>query len=579
MNALTHTAASILAVAISSSLSAAQPPHQDNSQQQGPQQPVAPSQITEFRTIDGSSNNVQHPAWGTTASTQYRFFPVAYGDGSNTPSGADRPSPRAISNAVCSQVTSMPNRLNVSDMLWQWGQFLDHDLTLTFTQSPPESFNIAVPAGDPYFDPNNTGTQVIPLSRSIFSTVDGVRQQVNSITSYIDASQVYGSDTETAQLLRRLDGTGKMKTSDGALLPLADDGFFFVAGDIRVNEQIGLMAIQTLFLREHNYWADAIRERALPTPGAQPPAPIPGLPAITGEVTDEKIYQLARVIVAAEIQAISYREFLPALLGHGAIAPYRGYRPDIDATVANEFAVAAYRFGHSMLSPELLRLGANNQPIAEGNLSLANSFFAPQEVRTTGIDPILRGLSRQKAQDLDPYIVDGVRNFLFGAPGQGGFDLASLNIQRGRDHGLPSYNQIRGLLGRPPAQNFRDITRNTTTANRLASVYASPAQVDPWVGMLAEDDVPGALVGPTLFAILTEQFEATRDGDRFWYQKYLPAQTQRLVEQQTLATIIRRNTAIRGELQNDVFHVSPTQPQHPHHPVHPVMGSELVLLD
>jgi len=536
----------ILAATLLAGIAAAAPPPL-------PPPPATPPTIREFRSIDGTGNNARNPARGSAGSLQKRIVPAAYADGHDAPSGADRPSARAVSNAVCAQTGSIPNRMGASDLLWQWGQFLDHDIVLTATADPAEPFPIAVPSGDPYFDPAATGTKTISLSRSYHEAVGGVRQQANELTSYIDASQVYGSDAATAAALRRNDGSGMLKTSAGNMLPLAADGFFFEAGDIRVNEQIGLIAIQTLFMREHNYWADQIRRRSQAGGGGL--APIAGLPLVAAPVTDEKIYQTARAIVGAEMQAISYREFLPALLGPNAIAPYRGYDPNADATIANEFAVAAYRFGHSMLSPTMLRLDAAGNPIAQGNISLADSFFAPDKVRATGIDPILRGLARQKAQELDAQLVYGVRNFLFGPPGAGGFDLASLNIQRGRDHGLPAYNALRRHAGLPPARTFADITRNAAAARRLASVYATPDLVDPWVGMLAEDDVQGALVGPTLKHVLARQFEALRNGDRFWYENHLAPETRRFVEQQTLATVVRRNTAIRNEIPNDAFHV------------------------
>ena len=159
----------------------------------------------------------------------------------------------------------------------------------------------------------------------------------------------------------------------------------------------------------------------------------------------------------------------------------------------------------------------------------------------------------QRAQELDNQVVDAVRNFLFGPPGAGGFDLASLNVQRGRDHGLPGYNEVRAAYGLPRAASFAAISSSPAVQAKLAAVYASPDEVDAWVGGLAEDHVPGALVEPTFFAILRDQFERLRDGDRFWYESYLPPNLVQTVRDQTLARIIRRNTSIGAELQPNVF--------------------------
>ena len=150
-------------------------------------------------------------------------------------------------------------------------------------------------------------------------------------------------------------------------------------------------------------------------------------------------------------------------------------------------------------------------------------------------------------------MVDDVRNFLFGPPGSGGFDLASLNIQRGRGHGLADFNQTRIDYGLRPLQSFSDIKAPRSTKQRLAGAYDNINEIDLWVGGLSESPKKDALVGPTFHAILKDQFERLRDGDRFWYESYLPKNLVRLVNQQTLSRIIRRNTDIGDELPSNVF--------------------------
>ncbi len=499
----------------------------------------------EFRTIDGSNNNPIEPLRGAANTPLLRTTQIAYGDGHGTPAGAGERSAREISNLVVAQTQSIPNAVNVADYLWQWGQFLDHDLGLTPSIDPVERFDIQVPQGDPQFDPNGTGTQTIELDRSLYVMVNGVRQQVNVNTAYIDASQVYGSDEARAHELRRLDGSGKLKTSAGNLLPFNVDGFpnlpddtggYFMAGDLRSNEQVGLTAMHTLFLREHNFWADVFH-------AAQP------------YLDDEGIYQRARAIVGAEIQVITYRDFIPNLLGPNALRPYRGYRREVNAGIADVFSGAAFRVGHTLLSPTLLRLDNHNHTIPAGNISLANTFFNPAEIIGPGIEPYLRGLAKQRPQEVDSYVVSEVRNFLFGPPGAGGFDLAALNMQRGRDHGLPRYNRVRMDYGLHPYATFAQMNPDPVIQARLASAYASPDHVDVWLGALAEKHMPGRMVSETTFTILKNQFERARDGDRFWYQTYLPKPLVFLLEHQPLSAIIRRNTSIRGELQENVFRV------------------------
>jgi len=496
----------------------------------------------EFRTIDGFGNNVVEPEWGKAEISFLRLTTVDYEDGVDSPSGVDRPNVRAISNAVCAQDELIYNGRLASDFLWQWGQFVDHDITLTPIGDLVEEFNIEVPAGDSFFDPQGTGTQEIGLDRSFNEDVDGIREQLNEITAFVDASNVYGSDEERAEALRLNDGSGKLKTSEGDLLPFntgglpnapsADAPNFFLGGDFRANEQAGLTAMHTLFVREHNYWAEAIAKS-------------------NSGLDGDTIYEVARAIVGAEMQAITYREFIPLLLGHDALPRYEGYKEDVNPGISNVFATASYRFGHTMLSSDILRLDRRMEVIDEGNLSLADAFFNPTVITDEGgIEPMLRGLSRQPAQEIDTKLVDEVRNFLFGPPGAGGFDLASLNIQRGRDHGLPGYNEVRRNFGLEPAEGFDDITSDKEIRQQLENVYGDVELVDIWVGGLAEPHLRHALVGETVFTILRDQFLRLRDGDRFWYQNHLDKGLQRLIEQQTLAQIIRRNTDIGRELSD-----------------------------
>ncbi len=498
-----------------------------------------------IRTYDGRGNNRMHPDWGRAGTPLRRVTAIDYSDGVGAPAAPRRNSARTISNMCVAQQGSIPDPNGLSSFVWQWGQFLDHDIDLV-PVVPEESMAIAVPAGDEQFDPQRTGTKSIRFERSMSRIQGGVRQQINVISAFIDASQVYGSDVERALALRQLDGSGRLATSPGSLLPLnrerltnapsANDPSFMLAGDSRANEQVGLTAMHTLFVREHNWWASRIR--------AQNPS-----------FDQDDIYEYARMLVAAEIQAITYREFLPIVLGTNGLPPYRGYEPDVHPGISNVFATAAFRFGHTMIPNQLLRVDASGHEIPAGHLSLAGSFFNPRAIQADGIEPLLRGLARQPAQRVDTSIVHEVRNFLFGGPRAGGFDLAALNIQRGRDHGLPSYNQIRADFGLDRLRSFSDINPDTRVQRRLAQAYESVDDIDPWVGGLSEPPVGDALVGETWRAVLTDQFRRLRDGDRFWYQYYLTPELIEMIERQTLTTIVRRNTTIGAEIPEDPFRV------------------------
>ena len=483
--------------------------------------------VADARSIDGAGNNGSHAQWGAAGSSLIRIAQTttssgAYypNDGSGTTflggpsSGAAAPNPRDISNGLFdSQGKSTPSRRHLSNMLWQWGQFLDHDITLVETSASLSEFApIDVSPGDPL-------SPLIPFQRSDYLPATGTnaanpRQQYNSITSYIDASNVYGSDTARAGALREFSG-GRLQTSAGNLLPLNSMGLpnaggtsstLFLGGDIRANEQVGLTAMHTLFMREHNRLAGLLE--------AQNPS-----------WSDEDLFQTTRKIVGAEIQAVTYGEFLPTLLGKRNARRLRAddysYDDTLDAAISNEFSAATFRFGHSML-PESLPLARVGQSPA-GSLPLKNAFFDPSFLAsdatgaTNRLDQILLGLSRSVAQEIDVQVTDAVRNFLFGPPGAGGMDLVALNIQRGRDHGLPSYNDMRTAYGLSPALSFSDITNDHPLQHQLEQIYASVDQVDAWVGALAEDHVRGGSVGELTLASIVEQFTRLRDGDRYFY--------------------------------------------------------------
>ncbi|QDT40801.1 peroxidase [Gimesia alba] len=493
--------------------------------------------ITEYASIDGTGNNIDNPELGSVGTQLIRLAEADYGDGLSTPGGEDRPSAREISNVIAAVDSYETNDRYLTDILWVWGQFIDHDITLTEAAhdedgNPLESFPIDVPTGDPFFDPDGSGDDVIGLNRSAFELDEnGVRQQINQITAFIDGSGIYGSDEELAAELRTFVG-GQLKTSDGDLLPYGDDGFF-QAGDIRANENVALTSMHTIWVREHNRIASELADE-------------------NPDLTDEELYQQARQIVIGELQAITFNEFLPALFGTGVVSEYMGYEPSVDPSIANEFSNAAYRFGHTMLSSELLRLDETGNVADEGNIALLNAFFNPGELEENGVDSLLRGATVNVAQEIDNELVDDVRNFLFGPPGAGGFDLASLNIQRGRDHGLADYNSTRVALGLPAVESFSDISSNPEVAAKLEALYGTVDNIDLWVGGLAEDHLPGSSMGETFTAIIVDQFERLRDGDRFWYENVFSGAALKEIDGTTLADVIERNSDVSG-LQENVF--------------------------
>lgn len=503
-----------------------------------PAQPAGPYTRMEARSICGIGNNKTNHNWGKSGIALRRITTPTYKDGVGAP--VSRVNPRDISNAVCAQTTSEPNSKNTTDYLWAWGQFVDHDIGLTEHASPTEALPITV-AGDSHFPPG-----IIPFSRSEYTGgVTVPRQQINQQSSFIDGSNVYGSNAERNARIRAMDGTGRLRTSGDNLLPKnttllpnspsSSDSLYFLAGDPRANEQLLLIALHTVFMREHNRLADIIRSK-------------------NSYLTGDQVYEAARRKNIAIMQHITYNEFLPLLLGSGTISAYTGYKPNKNPGILNCFATAYFRLGHSLVSNQLLRLDSSNRSIAEGPAQLREAYFRPDRLlEGGGIEPLLRGAAQQVCQTIDPRTVDALRNFLFGNPGAGGLDLASLNIQRGRDHGLPPYNQLRADLGLATKSSYNQITSDPAIKAALVSVYSNINEIDAWIGGLAEDLVEGAMVGELIQHVCKMQFEALRDGDRFWFESIFAGDNLTEIKTTTLADVIRRNTDISSELPDNVF--------------------------
>lgn len=471
------------------------------------------------RSIDGSGNNLRQETLNTVGSSFRRLGPARFAD-SAFGLVQTLPNARTVSNLVVAGQGETPNREGLSGMMYAWGQFLDHDINLTLSEGST-SIAIPVPAGDAVFSGS------IPMTRAVTDPNTGLA--LNNVTGWIDGSMVYGSDAATAASLRGPGGT--LLTSAGNNLPIS--GGAFVAGDIRAQENPDLTALQVLFVREHNRQVARLQQAH---------------PGWSGE----QLYQQARAVVTAEIARITYNEFLPHLLGKGTIAPYKGYNPNADARLSEEFAGAAFRFGHSIVSANLEKISETGSTLGTP-VSLRDAFFqAPADfVADGGADGLLRHLAADRSNALDVHIVDDLRNFLFGAGS--GLDLAAINIQRGRDLGLGSLNDTRRALGLTAYRSFEQITSDAGTRASLKAAYGTVDRVELWIGGLAEDHVNGGMVGQTFSAIISQQFQNLRDGDRLWYQNQgFDPQTLREIESTTLSSLILRNTDTQ-HLQADAF--------------------------
>jgi hypothetical protein len=564
------------------------------------------------RSLDGSGNNLDHPDWGEMGKPYVRVARPNYADGIGRM--ADGPSSRYISNRIFNDLgQNLLSERDVSQWGWVWGQFLDHTFGLR-DERPGESAPIGFDPSDPD-ERFRDDLRRIDFSRTPAAPGTGTtapRQEINTVPSYIDAYAIYGSTAARLEWLR--DGPVDGTLADNKATLFLPNGYLpqanargnaaqapamdlmgplvghpasaVVSGDVRANENIGLTAVHTLFAREHNRIVSQLPR----------------------SLSEAARFQIARRVVGAEQQYITYQEFLPALGIY--LPPYRGYDPNVNPTLSNEFATVGYRM-HSMVhgefEPEVSAATYRRSRLAafsaggvaverEGDevtlvVPLGLAYGNPGLLQSIGLGPFLRGLGEERQYRNDEQIDDSMRSVLFEIPKPGARDpskcgapvvqpgcfsvvqdLGAIDIARGRDHGMPYYNEMRIAYGLRPKRSYTAITgestsrfpatglvsarraiddpaslrftrlldaegnevapdteeaseevveatRRTSLAARLRAIYGAGNvnKVDAFVGMLSEPHISGTEFGELQLAMWQRQFEALRDGDRFFY--------------------------------------------------------------
>ncbi|KAF0296027.1 Chorion peroxidase [Amphibalanus amphitrite] len=477
-----------------------------------------------------------------------RLLPSRYDDGifeprSRQTDGSPLPSARLVSSTVTADSDAADDRFTLSVM--QWGQFVDHDLALTpvFALPPygtaiacctpsgqplpeadthPQCLAIEVPANDSFYGP--LGVRCMDFVRSLpaeapdcGATADFQQQDV--LTHFLDGSQIYGSDADQQRHLRELSG-GRLRSQSGSLLPGDGDTFCsisgssqqcFEAGDERVNEQVGLTLAHTIWLREHNRIAAVLAGRH-------------------ADWDDERLFQEARRIVIAEYQHITYNEWLPTILDldfltrnellvdNGSTYSTK-YSSDVQTLVTNAFATAALRFGHSLVSGTIGLFSSLGVQVS--SVMLRDVFFDPHLLYDPQrLTQLARGLTNQRTQRLDGNFASDVTEHLFEGDGDShGLDLVALNIQRGRDHGLGTYNDARVATGqsRVPTWNALRRTMSAEEIEALRSVYGHVDDVDLFIAGVLERPMRHVVLGKTFGRLIGDQFIRLRHGDNFFY--------------------------------------------------------------
>merc|ERR1719341_2314748 len=524
-----------------------------------------------FRTADGTCNHPNNDLFGAAGTPFNRILKATYHKKGNDPrntstNGQELPSARLVSQTVFRTGDSRQDE--ITSLFMQFAQFLDHDLT----ESPgperpprcclkdsrdrpwifPEDGNNGVPACFPIKVPENDGfwgpqgRRCMHLARTFtsptispFPCESGRWERRNELSDWLDAGMVYGSSEEELENLRDQRDRALLAVSSGNLLPTCSAlrargesaascpaepdecrGCTFAAGDLRANEQPMLTNMHNLWVREHNRIAKELR-------------------IVKPRWRDEKLFQEARRINIAEWQHIIFNEWLPITLGTNYMKIWNllpltsGYSQDFDTDhdprINNEFATAAFRFGHTLIVPTIPEKDERRRNRTRFDLT---EVFNRGDILNDRnfVENNMRGLVEDEMPDFDGSFVDDIINHLFEDEDgglNGGFDLAALNIQRGRDHGIPGYNEYRekcastaSNFGR--ASSFSSLSSDTWMASadvrNLRKVYDSVEDIDLFTGGILERNHKDGLVGPTFKCIIGDQFLRLKRGDRFYYE-------------------------------------------------------------
>lgn len=571
-----------------------------------------------------TSDNLNMLREGAAGNTYPRRAPANYADGVGEP--VDGPNPRRVSNRIfADRAQNLFSETGVTQWVWTWGQFIDHSIGLR--RQSDDMLYVQYDGNDPMELFSNADSTTLRMTRSAVAEDSGVtqhapRDQINDVRSNLDAWAVYGGSVERLEWMREGPVDGDLR-NNGARLLLTDDGFLppasirgdalnaptmeregllrgapdaddiaVVAGDVRANENVALTAVQTLFAREHNRIVDRLPR----------------------EWTEQRRFDVARLLVTATQQYITYTEFLPAL--GIELPPASQYQPNVDVAISNEFATVGYR-AHSMIHGEIettadadyydagqldkfraqgvaVSIGSSDENNGPATVELAVplnvAFGNPQLVRSMGVGRIAIGLAAEPQYRNDEQIDNQLRSVLFQLPSENSedphmcldgprlpecftliADIGVLDIVRGRDHGMPYYNDMRAAYGLTRIGSFTELTgeatesfptddpllntrtpiddpasldfvmlfdaegapidvgseaadtdavegiRRTTLAARLKGLYPDIDTLDAFVGMVSEPHLPNSDLGELQHAMWTQQFTALRDGDPNFY--------------------------------------------------------------
>jgi hypothetical protein len=523
------------------------------------------------RTLSGCQNNLADPLMGAVGSRFGRNVALTH-TYRDEPAALLQPNPRLISRRLLTRDQFQPaTTLNV--LAAAWIQFEVHDwVSHGFSDGQP--FRIPLQADDPWphqelttkkDEPGATREDMMIKRTAPDPTPDGWGPQtfVTGDSHWWDASQIYGSTAGFADAIRG--ERGRLLIDAQGLPPAAAADSLDLTGAAG-NFWVGLAILHSLFMREHN----AICAR---------------LEAEYPSMTDQQLYDTARLVNAALIAKIHTVDWTPAIIAHpttvfalranwfGVLGerfarrfgklgtnPLLGGIPGsptqlhgVPYSLTEEF-VAVYRM-HPLIPDEFTFFSASDDSeLARHELPDLTVFEVRQRLSELSMTDIFYSLGRAHPGALSLHNYPRHLQRFQKADGEL-VDMGAIDILRTRERGVPRYNEFRRLFRLKPATSFEELTDNPACAQELREIYGDVEQVDLMVGLYAEPKPPGFGFSDTAFRVFILMASRRLESDRFFTsdfrtEVYTPGGME-WIKNNTMRTVLLRHfprlePALRG---------------------------------
>uniref|UniRef100_A0A8C1QW17 NAD(P)H oxidase (H2O2-forming) n=1 Tax=Cyprinus carpio TaxID=7962 RepID=A0A8C1QW17_CYPCA len=493
----------------------------------------------EVQRYDGWYNNLADHDRGAADAALVRLFPAQYTDGVYLPRQEPHlPNPRQISNIAMSGQSGLMSYRNRSVQSVAFGYHVWSEISETRRPGcPPEFMHIKVQKEDPVFGSNSSQPVLLQFQRAEWDPSTG-KSPNNPRTQvpWIDGSSIYGSSSSWCDALRTFSkgllasGSSKdmpRRSSSGYLMWSAPDPStspgsqeLYEFGNAWANENIFTVTEGIIWFRYHNYLASKLHEEH----------PF---------WSDEELFQNARKRVIATFQVNTVF--------------FAGYQKYVDPGISAEFEAAAVRFGLTLPPP-----GVYKRYTAQITFVKLLEINNPNLQSSQDVDELIMGMASQIAEREDNIIVEDLRDYMYGPLRFSRSDAVALTIQRGRDFGLPSYNQIRESLNMRPVNSWDEINpklKNTQVLPQPSLYENDISRLELFVGGLLESQEGP---GPVFSTIILDQFERIRNADRFWFENiqnglFTEEEIQAIRNTTFHDVLLDVTSAEEGDIQKNVF--------------------------